>query len=107
MSSAADYIEEVAFSNPLSKPLLQLVFVAAAESETRAVPEDDRMVAVEPGLQLLDPFRVDDAGAMDAGKPPAVEPGFHAIHRLPEQVRLLTEMKPYVVAGRLDPVDFI
>ena len=36
-----------------------------------------------------------------------VEPRFHAVHRLAEEMRLLAEVQADVVAGGLDPVDLV
>ena len=36
-----------------------------------------------------------------------IEPRFHAVHRLAEQVRLVAEVEPHVVARGLDPVDLV
>ena len=36
-----------------------------------------------------------------------VEPRLHAVHRLAEEMRLVAEVQPHVVAGRLDPVDLV
>ena len=69
--------------------------------------EQDHVLAVEPGLQFLDALGVDDAGAVDAEEALRIEPRFHLVHRLAEQVRLLLQVQADVVAGGLDPVDVV
>ena len=50
----------VPIPGPLDRPpdpLLQLLAIAAAERQPRAVPQEHDVLAVEPGLQLLAPAR--------------------------------------------------
>src|SRR5262245_46808407 len=48
-----------------SEPILQLLPIPPAERQASARAEQDGVLAVQPGLELLDPFHVDDPGAMD------------------------------------------
>src|SRR5689334_3919558 len=89
----------------LPEPFLQFVPVPTTQRKPRSIAQDDDILAVEPGLQFLDPLGVDDARAVDADEAARVEARLHVGHRLAEEMRLFTEMQAHVVARGLDPIE--
>src|SRR6202035_1204734 len=67
--------------------------------------EQDDVLAAKRRPQLLDPVHVDDGGAMNPDEALWIKLGLEVVHRLAEQMRLLSDMEAHVVAGRLAPVD--
>src|SRR5262245_25176509 len=98
-------------SSPLSKrlpqPLLQLLPIAAAQRQSSTVVQDHDVLAVEPGLQLLDPIRVDDPRPMNANESARVQPRFHVVHRLAEEVRVFAQVQTHIVARRFNPIELV
>src|SRR5204863_9162651 len=86
---------------------LQLLSVAAREREPRAVLQEDVVLAVRPGLQLLDAVEPDDCGAVYAHELFGVELRFETRDCLAQEVRLLPRVNGNVVALGLDPVDLV
>src|SRR5262245_50399604 len=81
----------------LTQPLLKLLPVSAAKCKPSPVLEHHHIFPVEPGLHFLDAVGVDDARAVNADETLGIEPGFHVVHGLPEEVRVLAQMQPHVV----------
>src|SRR5947199_317851 len=86
---------------------LQLLSVAAREREPRAVLQEVVVLAVRPGLHLLDAVEPDDRGAVYAYELFGVELRFEAGDCLAQEVRLLARVYRDVVALGLDPVDLV
>src|SRR5437588_6829320 len=86
---------------------LQLLAVAAREREPRAVLQKDVVLAMRPGLQLLDAVESDDCGAVYADELFGIELRFEAGDGLAQEVRLLARVYGDVVALGLDPVNLI
>src|SRR2546425_9741808 len=61
---------------PYTTLFRSLVLVAVAQRKAGAVLQRHGVVAVEPGVELLDPVDVDDRRAVDAQEPRRIEPAF-------------------------------
>ena len=88
-----------------TEPGLERVAVPAAEGQTRAVPEQQHVLAVERRPQLLHAVDIDDRRAMDADELVRVELRLEPAHRLAREMRLRTDVQRHVVSRRLAPVD--
>ena len=71
------------------------------------VAQQDRVVAVLEGAELLDPVDVDDRRAVDAQEPRRVEASGEPGRRLVVRVFGRPRMQHHVVAGGLDPIDVV
>ena len=78
--------------------------IAAAESNSGVIFQNDDEVAVRPGLEFPDAVDVDDCGPVYARKLAGVQPGFQALKRFPEHVGILARVQFHIVRGRFDPI---
>ena len=91
----------------LPQLLLQFLPVPATESEARPVSQDHDVLAVEPGLQLLDALGVHDARAVDTDEAAAIEAAGNYVRlHLGEESHLFRETMNGM-EGRLDPRRFV
>src|SRR5947207_11311856 len=97
----------VLLSQGLPQQALKFGAIASAQGQLGAVLEDDFVVPMKPGLQLLDALEVNHGGAVNAQKLIGMQPGFQIIHGVAQQVHVAADVKAQIVPGRLNPVDFL
>src|SRR5215467_624633 len=94
-------------SQGLTQQFPQLRLEATAQAQLRAILQDHAVVAVVPGLKLLDALDVNDRGAMDTQESVRAEFYFEAVHGLAEQVRFWPNVSFGVVTCGPDPIDLL
>src|SRR5205085_4892509 len=93
-------------SEGFAERLLEFAAIAAAQSEARAVVQDDDILAVEHGLHLAYAFDVDERGAMDAQETCRVNLRFETADRFAQQISRRPDVQTDVVAVSFDPINF-
>src|SRR5262245_14696029 len=87
--------------------LLHPLAVGAARLEAGAIAEDEDVGPLEPWLHALDAIRLDDERSVDADEPGGREPALELGERLAQEVAILADVQPRVVAVHVDPVDVL
>src|SRR4029077_7253941 len=86
---------------------LELLLVAAAHRQLGSVFQGHLVVAVEPGVELLDPVDADDGGSVNPEKLDRVELALDSGGRFLVDVTGRSRVEHHVVPSRLDPVDLL
>src|SRR5436189_4343154 len=86
---------------------LELASSRAAETQLRAIVEDEHGVTAKQRMHLLHAVDVHYRGAMHAYEAIGIKIGFDLSHAAPQQVRLSGRVQRHVVIGRFDPVDVL
>jgi hypothetical protein len=90
----------------ISQNLEQFVFVTAAQSQFRAVFQNDRVFAREHRLQFLDAFDVDDCRAVNADEFLRIELRFQRAERLADEMRFVSSCADARICRRLESSRF-
>src|SRR5258707_5403718 len=84
----------------------QVLREPAADIQLAPVAEDDDGVAASTSFESGDAVQVDERRSVDLHDAIGSWPRAESIQCSAHEVRLRTDVKPQVVAGRLHPIDF-
>src|SRR5688500_15429276 len=87
--------------------ILDAVAVAATGCQPRSVDEDDRVVALEERLELLDTVLANDDRPVDAQEAVGIETSLEVGHRFAHEVLFGADVNANVVGRGLDPIHIV
>src|SRR5262245_3960216 len=94
-------------SERASHQFTETLAAASAQDQFRTVVENHTVFIVKPGLQFMNSVYVYDCRAVNARELPGIELCLYRADSFAKQIRLLSDVKPYILPFGFDPVDLI